>query len=349
MRGDLILAYHRVIDVDRDPQLMCVSPSRFAEHLDALLHEGYEIVSLKEIASAPSTKRRAAITFDDGYADNLEFALPALQERDRVATVFVTTRNAEEQREFWWDEIEGILLTRAELPTQLDLRIDGLHLRGEVPADCSHETAHLTNGWSVAEQFDPTPRHSLYRDLCRLLRPALPEVRGRAIEALRDWAGRGPEPRPTHRPLIVDEVCALSAAGIEIGAHTVEHPVLASLAHEQQRDEIAGSRDQLWEWTGQPIVSFSYPYGRRSALRSGASRLTKDGRLACDYTTETVNTVREAGFALACANSGGVVTARSKALELQRVLVRDWNGDEFIERLERFLGLRHRLRGAVAG
>src|SRR5690348_5921529 len=78
----IILMYHRIADPLSDPQLLCVSPAHFAEHL-AVIQERFEIVPLRELAaraqSGKSVRGTAAITFDDGYADNLHHAKPLLQ------------------------------------------------------------------------------------------------------------------------------------------------------------------------------------------------------------------------------------------------------------------------------
>src|SRR3954470_15948888 len=104
----LILLYHRVATPTRDPQLLSVSPERFAEHLE-VVRRCAEPVALAGIL-AQGEGPRAAITFDDGYADNLHEAAPLLAAAGVPATVFVVSGQVGTTDEFWWDELERVLL-----------------------------------------------------------------------------------------------------------------------------------------------------------------------------------------------------------------------------------------------
>src|SRR3989344_2957961 len=89
-----ILLYHRVASVKDDPLSLSVSPETFSEHLK-FLKENFNVVSLKEIADMIRNKnlknKSVAITFDDGYVDNLQNALPILEQNQIPATIFVTS------------------------------------------------------------------------------------------------------------------------------------------------------------------------------------------------------------------------------------------------------------------
>src|SRR5829696_4965924 len=109
----LILLYHRVIEIPSDPHLLSVTPSHFAEHLEVLrkyanpirLEQAYRALEANKIAD-----RTVVITSDDGYADNLTHAVPLLEQHDVPATVFVTSGYVNGGREFWWDELDRLLL-----------------------------------------------------------------------------------------------------------------------------------------------------------------------------------------------------------------------------------------------
>src|SRR5256885_10469925 len=116
----LILLYHRIATAEQDPWEMCVSPDNFREHLQVL--QRYPCVRLEEIGSKTPESNRVAITFDDGYADNLYTGMPALEQFDVPATFFITTGRIDTAREFWWDELEQLILNDSG-PTRIAFTI----------------------------------------------------------------------------------------------------------------------------------------------------------------------------------------------------------------------------------
>ncbi|HSE98315.1 MAG TPA: polysaccharide deacetylase family protein, partial [Blastocatellia bacterium] len=126
-RQAVILLYHRIADSASDPWSLCVTPQHFAEHLEVLAKHGF-VVRLERLARALDggrlPHRSAVITFDDGYVDNLWNARPLLEQFDLPATVFVTTGNTGRSREFWWDELERLILQPGTLPESLRLTIN---------------------------------------------------------------------------------------------------------------------------------------------------------------------------------------------------------------------------------
>src|SRR5262249_29564241 len=150
----------------------------------------------------------------------------------------------------------------------------------------------------------------IYRSLNELLY-TLPEQDQRsALKSLMVWAGTEPVCRGSHRALTAEEICCLAQGGlVEVGSHTREHPVLSSHPIAMQRDEIHGSKIRLEEILGDAVTSFAYPYGQRS-----------------DYTAETIELVREAGYDHACSNFEGLVQHDTDPWQLPRFLVRNWDG-----------------------
>jgi peptidoglycan/xylan/chitin deacetylase (PgdA/CDA1 family) len=123
--------------------------------------------------------------------------------------------------------------------------------------------------------------------------------------------------RPSHRSLTLEEVFALAEEElIELGAHTVTHPVLSSLPEAAQRHEILMSKRRLQDLLNRPVSSFSYPYGQQA-----------------HYTAETVKIVRQAKFSCGCCNFVGVVNRRTVPFQLPRLHVRDCDGDEVAHQL----------------
>jgi len=317
----LILLYHRVIELSSDPYLLGVTPQRFAEHLDILRRHDrpMRLQQLVQALRAGNLPRRAVVvTFDDGYADNFYNAKPLLERYDIPATVFMITCSLGREREFWWDELERLLLQPGNLPEALRLRINGKACQWELG-----EAAHYSEvdyqhhrAWNVANDV-PTTRHRLYHSLYQQLLPLAEEERRQVLEKILMWAGTEPMARQTHRVLSSDDVVRLADGGlVEVGAHTVTHPVLSALPAVVQRDEVGQSKARLEEILGSTITSFSYPYGK--------------------YTAETAAIVQEAGFGSACAASNGVVWRGSDCFQLPRIGVRNWDGDEFDRRLRTF-------------
>jgi peptidoglycan/xylan/chitin deacetylase (PgdA/CDA1 family) len=322
--GPIVLAYHRVADLPSDPQLLSVTPRHFAEQVEVLRKQGHPMrlqdmtLALRDRTALPDG---VVVTFDDGYADNLIHAKPVLERYDVPATVFVTTGYVGKERDFWWDELEKLLLQRDALPLMLRLNISGkVHEWNLSFPSNSHEICE--HSWTVAEDNDPGPRQTTYRALHQLLRPLMEDERRRVLSALREWAGAGAVPLGHRAPLSPAEVIELARGDlVEVGSHSVTHPVFSSLSATAQRMEIERSKSDLEDILGRTVRSFAYPYGAKS-----------------DYTEETTAAVQQAGYLCACSNFPGIVDAATDRFQLPRFLVRDWDGDEFSRRLAGWLG-----------
>ncbi|UCG17808.1 MAG: polysaccharide deacetylase family protein [Phycisphaerales bacterium] len=325
--GAVILIYHRVAEIPRDPQLLCVRRRHFGEQLE-VLREHYHPMSLLELVGAVRDrklpKRAVVVTFDDGYADNLVDARPLLADHGVCATVFVVGGDGGPAREFWWDELERLLLETETLPRALRMTVgaDAWHWQLGESAWYRPEQSERDRGWNVQQPDNPGPRQEMYRALHERLRTLPLPQRRKVMDSLQAWSGAERVVRPTHRSLATDEIRELADGGlVEIGAHTLTHPVLATLPTDAQQLEIERNKAHLEQILDRPVRSFSYPYGTRS-----------------DYSVETVKLVRRGGFACACANFAGVVRSDADSFELPRVLVRDWDGDEFARRLRQAWG-----------
>ena len=318
----LILLYHRVAAPATDPQLLAVTPERFADQM-AHLSRHFEVVSLHELVSrmpnGGTGSRLAAVTFDDGYADNLSHAKPILDSCKVPATVFVATAALATGSAFWWDELEQLLLHPSLLPSSLKLEIDGRVFEWDLGPDAEYTNADFAahRTWNVLRCDDPTERHRLYRALCRLFKPLTEETRQRALCDLRAWASVSHDRSPSPRMLTREDVRRLGEVpGVEVGAHTASHQVLANLPLNAQRKEIASSKECLEAIMGRPVRTFAYPYGTRA-----------------DYTKDTAVLVNEEGFALACSNFPEAVTSTSDIYQLPRFVVRDWTEEQFASML----------------
>src|SRR2546423_8905789 len=113
MNRKLVLLYHRIADCHPDPYALCVSPRHFEEHLE-VLHHKLAVVGLDQLEDRPDLGLRAAITFDDGYADCFHTALPILNRHNIPATFFLVAGVIGTQRAFWWDELHDIFITGSD-------------------------------------------------------------------------------------------------------------------------------------------------------------------------------------------------------------------------------------------
>jgi len=313
----MILLYHRIAELESDPQLLAVTPRNFAAHLD-VLREFATFAPLDEVVRArlsASSYKRVAITFDDGYADNLHFASPILHRQGVPATVFVATAGLTNTREFFWDELDRIFLSPNRLPQTLQLTIG----TNTVNLDLGHESTY-TGGhedWDVTHPKSPTPRHAAYKTLCNLLHNATVAQRQAALDQLHHWSNLSPEPRATHRMMTPSQLRGLTATGlIDVGAHTVNHPLLRVESRQDQQLEITQSKSTLESILDRPVTTFAYPFGGRR-----------------DYTMDTIAAVHHAGFDLACSNFPGQLQPALDPFQLPRFLVRNWTADEFRTRL----------------
>jgi peptidoglycan/xylan/chitin deacetylase (PgdA/CDA1 family) len=294
----LVLAYHRVAPAERDPFDLCVQPRHFAEHVEALGRR-FRILPLRELTAALQRERGefVCLSFDDGYADNLLRAKPVLERFDVPATVFVTSDAERARSEFWWDRLARLLLAaEADPPTALLAEL-GVPL----PAACGRAA-----------------RYAVVRRVHARLCERAPHERQDWLERL--WATM-PEPadRADARLLDADGIRTLARGGlVEIGAHTVSHPLLDQHDRAEQRIEIEQSKRQLEALLDQPVGSFAYPHGR--------------------YDLGARDLVAGAGFEVACTVAPGSVARDADPLQLPRVLVRDQDGDALVDRVRNWFG-----------
>jgi peptidoglycan/xylan/chitin deacetylase (PgdA/CDA1 family) len=157
----------------------------------------------------------------------------------------------------------------------------------------------------------PTDRHALFADLHELMARMTQAERQPVLDQLIQWSGREPVCRETRRTLSTTELKQLAACNnIELGAHTISHPVLSQLDDAEQWQEIIGCKTFLEQAAETNVRSFAYPYGRRG-----------------DFTEKTVALVREAGFTNACCTVADVTWAGSDRYRLPRLPMLNCNPD----------------------
>ncbi len=273
-RGDFrvfILDYHEVERGPIEPEGV-VSQTRFRSHV-RFLKKHFDIVSLAEAvdrlgANAPLDRDSLVLTLDDGYIGNYEHAFGVLRDEAVPATVFVATAFVDGQP-LWTD------LTRRAVARARSM---------ELPESLSAELEELAPGWKLGADPVETLKHRA------------PDVRNETVARLLESTGR---PDDVARAMSWQQITEMAAAGIEIGAHTVNHPILPTLSAEQQLEEIDASRSRITEMTGIVPTVFAYPNG--------------------DYDENSINACRQLGFAAACTTRRGFNTPGCDRFRLNRI------------------------------
>jgi peptidoglycan/xylan/chitin deacetylase (PgdA/CDA1 family) len=313
----LILAYHQIADNGVDPWKQAVSPGHFAEHLQ-ILRRHWRPMGLKQLVEAWQRgripDRSVVITFDDGYANHRHTVQPLLEQFDVPATFFVPTGQLASPRECWWDELEGLLTLPGQLPSSLSIDVCGKHYDFELN-EREYTDEHCRRDQQLwAWDGGPGTRLAMYYTLWAQLRQARAVEQSRVMDRLLAWAGKEAFCRPSNRPLSVLELQELSSCGlVEIGAHTVTHPILVQLPLEQQQQEVAGNQRDLEQILDRPVESFAFPYGI--------------------YTAALVDNLRGMGFRCACGPAGGPVRRRTNRFLLPRETVSDCDGEKFARQM----------------
>ena len=200
------------------------------------LKGSFRILPLRDaatrLAAGTLPARSLCVTFDDGYRDNAQHALPVLRELAIPATFFVTTRYLAGGL-LWNDRVIEAL--RAWPTDHVDLAPYGL------------ATVSLAGG-----------RHAALAQLLPVIK-YLPYDQREAVSA--DLLTRSGAPS-ARLMMDEDDIRALHRAGMEIGGHTRSHPILCELDNDRAEREIVDNKSELETIIGQPIETFAYPNGQ---------------------------------------------------------------------------------------
>jgi len=220
-----------------------ISPEALRSFLDE--RRDWSPTTLDEIATrgadlAATRDRYFALTFDDGYLDNLTALLPILEERDLPVSIFITSGFIGGRSEPFEYALAHLISRRAVL----------------------HEP-----GGTATEAPSVTEKSRLYERLRRKLKTLAPAKRAGALAQLQSL-NVSPRDVPLPRYLMNwDEVRRLDRHPlVAIGAHTVTHPVLSRLAPRNLLGELRGNRDTLEHELGHEIRCLAYPYGSNNAV-----------------------------------------------------------------------------------
>ena len=203
--------------------------------------------------------RAAAITFDDGYADNHDVALPILREMGLPATFFIATGFLDGGR-MWNDTVIEAIRSTARPTLALDAAGLGSFDLPSVEA-----------------------RRAAVMKVIAALKHRPPAEREEAVAHVADVAGVD---LPADLMMSSDKVRRLAAAGMGIGAHTITHPILAAADDALARREIGGSREILEGLVRRPVRLFAYPNGRPNAdYRARHVAMVKEAGFSAAFST----------------------------------------------------------------
>jgi peptidoglycan/xylan/chitin deacetylase (PgdA/CDA1 family) len=244
-RGVLVLNHHRIGDRRHTPW----DPAVFSAGADQLDRELGTLARLTEVIGPDELEhalhggpgRRVLITFDDGYRDNYELALPLLRGHGLTATFFLASGFLDERRAAWWDEVAWIVR------------------HGERPGGDGDTEAAIATLIARYKTLPAGEGEHFLEDLAR-----------------RRGSGRCPPEASQALWMTWEMARELRAAGMSIGGHTVTHPVLAGLPRERQREEIAGCAQRLREELGEPMRWFAYPVGACDSFTDVTAELLRE-------------------------------------------------------------------------
>jgi peptidoglycan/xylan/chitin deacetylase (PgdA/CDA1 family) len=249
--------------------LLEITPEFLDTTITLLKNDGLAIISLDEAVEAirnPAIRdgRFAVLTFDDGYIDNRDHALPVLEAHDVPATIYVPSDYPQGKGELWWVALEEIIrdahsLTRHDIP---DL--------GEQPLRTAEDKLafHLATYWAMRAMGQDRQR-DMIRTMAKNANYDLDALCRRLI-------------------LSTEELRAFQEHRlISLGAHTVTHRAIARLSPEEAMREMVDGADWLEETYGERPRHFSFPYG------DPGSADTRDFDLACEAGFQTAVTTRK--------------------------------------------------------
>ncbi len=259
-----ILLYHRVLPTADPFAIDAVTTREFDRHLDVLT-SFFRVISLEQLVgelddgiSRPGT---ICITFDDGYKDNFQYALPILRKYGVPATVFLATDVIGSDGMLWPDRV--LFVIRQCKINQLRYDEAGIF-------DVNMQNEHLRRrtGFQFLEwlkKFSPAERDERINRLMQVCELSEPP----AQRLMLNW----------------HEVRQMHKDGIRFGAHTKSHPILSFLSDDELKREIFGSKSAVENALGVSICSFAYPNGRRGDFDERSKEVIKAAGFRCAVTT----------------------------------------------------------------
>ncbi len=319
----LVLMYHRIADAEADVWNIAVSPRNLEEQLKFLKGTG-RVVPLasivRQVRKKWIRKNSIAITFDDGYADNFYAAKPLLEKYDLPATFFIPSINIGKQKEFWWDELEQVLLYTHELPASVSIVIEGNKIEFDLGEESklNDEIISKHHAWKAYEEPPLTLRCDMFLKIWEALKPLPERQQQNYLQTIRGLAGCNISARPEYQCMIIEQ---LKQSGenklFTIGAHSSTHAALALHDKDYQEKELISNKVFLEKILNKKVEMLAYPYG--------------------SFNADTISAAMDAGYTAAFTTDEESVSNKTHSYRIGRFQVKNINALKFEESLERWL------------
>jgi peptidoglycan/xylan/chitin deacetylase (PgdA/CDA1 family) len=257
----VVLNYHRIGDPESSPVDHGVF-SATAEAFDwqmGFLKRECQVITPTDLFNEATLDRGnyVLVTFDDGYRDNHDVALPILRSHGVRATFFIATGYVDRPQVPWWDEIAWMVRNSPH---------PGLEASMLLPVNVA---------------FDSPGRQRAIDQVLGIYKKLPGDATRQFIEDLAAACGTGRCPPELGHDLWMtwDMIRNLQEAGMTIGGHTVNHPILSQLPRFQQEEEIVGCLHRLSEELKQPTRFFAYPRGKPSAFNDDTRACLYEARI----------------------------------------------------------------------
>jgi len=261
----IILNYHRLCKKE-DPFFPALPVDIFQKQVEWLA-DNFRVLPVGELVERSRKGKpldgTVAITFDDGYSDNYELAFPILKSLQLPATFFVTTNFIDGQMP-WFDRIHYAIRKTGKAFGHLKLNGKSY----DIPLGSIPERLNAISFVKSRLKKIPAPVMQSY------------------IEEIEKRLHVGPVQTDAIRFMNWNQLREMASAGMEIGSHTLSHPIFSLLPDSQTRVEIAESKTYLEEKLRQPVRSFCYPNGKTGDFSETTKKLIKEAGYSSAVTTE---------------------------------------------------------------
>lgn len=233
----MILMYHRIL---QEPLLPGIPPEIFAQHLEYLKRH-FRVIPIAQMVEELKTDSlqpySVAITFDDGHSDFFQNAWPLLKKFNLPASIYVTTGFIDQQHWLWPDLLRYLLMTTKATTVEI-ANVGNLSLVDD----------QLLTTWNTLGDFclslDTDARASFLHQLGHQLGVVIPS-----------------QPQAPFAPLTWHQLREMQKEGLDIGSHSVSHPILSALSEPELKYELLYSQQRIFEEIGEKPKGICYPNG----------------------------------------------------------------------------------------